>query len=210
MKRMQALCLMPSITYFHKKMDQFGKGHDQDILKKVTNEAKRNTKPRPRKVLEDAESTASLKANVDSVIIENEQSSSNNGKKMLESFAMIMESGDLDMEQPSTTKKLLIFPNRKATNINNFEVEGAPKSMEPTTSTSQSDANDYDLVVNSLIPADSGRKLVLDNVDIHQVTHHMTEEYQNPDAHFCSLMATENRVSGKHLPDTQPICNLIG
>ena len=45
---------------------------------------------------EDAESTASLKANVDSVIIENEQSSSNNGKKMLESFAMIMEIGDLD------------------------------------------------------------------------------------------------------------------
>ena len=36
----------------------------------------------------------------------------------------------------------------------------------------------------------------------------MSEEHQNPDAHYCSLMCTENRVTGNHLPDDQPICNL--
>ena len=37
----------------------------------------------------------------------------------------------------------------------------------------------------------------------------MSEEHQNPDAdYYCSLMCTENRVTGNHLPDDQPICNL--
>ena len=37
----------------------------------------------------------------------------------------------------------------------------------------------------------------------------MTEHHQNPDAHFCTLMATENRVSGNHLADDQPTCSLL-
>ena len=50
---------------------------------------------------------------------------------------------------------------------------------------------------------DHGRKLTLDNIDIHQATHDMTEEHLNPDVHYCTLMATENRVS-----DDKPICTL--
>ena len=46
---------------------------------------------------------------------------------------------------------------------------------------------------------DNGRKLILDNVDIHQTTHDMTQDHHNPDAHYCTLMATENRVSGNCL-----------
>ena len=36
----------------------------------------------------------------------------------------------------------------------------------------------------------------------------MTEEHQNLDARYCSLMSTENRVSGLHLSDCEPICEL--
>ena len=60
----------------------------------------------------------------------------------------------------------------------------------------------------STVDPDHGRKLTLDNVDIHIPTHDMTEEHQNLDAHYCSLMSTENRVSGLHLSDAQPICEL--
>lgn len=43
MKRMQSLRLMPSHTYFYKKITQFGKDHDKQILDMVENEGKRMT-----------------------------------------------------------------------------------------------------------------------------------------------------------------------
>ena len=56
-----------------------------------------------------------------------------------------------------------------------------------------------DIKAFAKFPPDKGRKLILDNIDIHQETHDMTEEYQNPDAHYCSLISTENRVSGNRV-----------
>ena len=44
------------------------------------------------------------------------------------------------------------------------------------------------------IRCDTGRKIVLDNIDYHQVTHDMTEEHKDNDVHYCSHMATENRI----------------
>lgn len=58
------------------------------------------------------------------------------------------------------------------------------------------------------IHPDHGRKLTLDNVDIHIPTHDMTEEHQNLDTRYCSLMSTENRASGLHLSDSKPICEM--
>jgi hypothetical protein len=62
-----------------------------------------------------------------------------------------------------------------------------------------------ELVKYANLNPDLGRKLTLDNIDIHQATHDMTEEHQNPDAHYCTLISTENRVSGNHLSDDKPI-----
>lgn len=56
---------------------------------------------------------------------------------------------------------------------------------------------------------DNGRKIVLDNIDLHQVTHDMTQSHKDPDLHFCSHMSTENRVSGNHLSYGKPIANII-
>ena len=56
--------------------------------------------------------------------------------------------------------------------------------------------------VNSVTcTADVGRKITIDNFDFHQDVHYMTEENQNVDKHYLSLMATKNRVSGSELPD---------
>ena len=60
----------------------------------------------------------------------------------------------------------------------------------------------------SSLPQSYGMKLTLDNIDISQKTHDMTELFQNPDAHYCTLMSTKNRVSGNHLDNTKPICGL--
>lgn len=56
--------------------------------------------------------------------------------------------------------------------------------------------------VNSVTcTADVGRKITIDNFDFHQDVHDMTEENQNIDNHYLSMMATENRVSGSELSD---------
>ncbi|CAB4030745.1 Hypothetical predicted protein [Paramuricea clavata] len=43
MQRMQSLRLMPSHSYFYKKLTQFGKDHDKEIIDAVENEGKRLT-----------------------------------------------------------------------------------------------------------------------------------------------------------------------
>ena len=65
-----------------------------------------------------------------------------------------------------------------------------------------------DILKYSKLHPDNGRKLTLDNIDIHQATHDMTEDHQNLDAHYCTVMSTENRVSGNHLNNDKPICEL--
>ena len=43
MQRMQALRLMPSHTYFYRKLSQYGKDFDKDIIEDVVLEGKRRT-----------------------------------------------------------------------------------------------------------------------------------------------------------------------
>ena len=51
---------------------------------------------------------------------------------------------------------------------------------------------------------DHGRKLTIDNFDYHQNVHQMTEEHQNIDHHYVTVMATENRVAGAGLSTDIP------
>lgn len=51
---------------------------------------------------------------------------------------------------------------------------------------------------------DNGRKITFDNLDYRQEVHYMTEEHQNIDNHYVTVMSTENRVHGNHLSDQPP------
>ena len=53
MARMQALRLMPSHTYFYKKLNDFGKDHNQHILYMVDKGGKRRTAVAKLKMLVD-------------------------------------------------------------------------------------------------------------------------------------------------------------
>ena len=57
---------------------------------------------------------------------------------------------------------------------------------------------------------DCGRKITFDNVDYYQEVHHMTEEHQNMDKHYVTVMSTENRVHGNHLSDDLPETGVLG
>ena len=58
--------------------------------------------------------------------------------------------------------------------------------------------------------ADSGRKLVFDNLDYIQEVHWMMEGQQNVDCHYVTAMSTENRVSGNELSDVPPPAGVMG
>ncbi len=83
--------------------------------------------------------------------------------------------------------------SKESERLQNLHPISSPHSLEP----------------NSIVHVDVGRKIVLDNIDYHQSTHNMTESYKDPDLHFCSYMSTENRVSGNHLSDQQPIADIM-
>ena len=51
---------------------------------------------------------------------------------------------------------------------------------------------------------DGGRKIVFDNLDMYIQPHQTSEDNQNQDLHWVSVMATENRISGNHLPSEKP------
>ena len=77
-----------------------------------------------------------------------------------------------------------------------------------TNNTEPSVMSRTDIVKYAKLNPVHGRKLTVDNIDIQQATHDMTEEHQNPDAHYCTLMSTENRVSGGYLSHDKPIGTL--
>lgn len=60
-------------------------------------------------------------------------------------------------------------------------------------------------VSNKLSP---GFKFPFDNFDIRQNVRNMTEENQNKDLHWVNHNAVKNRVSGNHLPNNVPICDI--
>ena len=54
------------------------------------------------------------------------------------------------------------------------------------------------------VQPDVGRKIVFDNIDYYAETHEITEDNQNKDEHWVTVMETENRVSGNHLSSVSP------
>lgn len=62
----------------------------------------------------------------------------------------------------------------------------------------------------NLFQSDVGRKITFDNIDYRQEVHNMTEEHQNIDKHYVSVISTENRVHGNHLSDTPPETGILG
>ena len=54
----------------------------------------------------------------------------------------------------------------------------------------------------------SGNTFSFDNFDIYQKVCNMTEDNQNKDIHWVNHNAIKNRVSGNHLPDDVPMCDM--
>ena len=200
MKRMHALCLMPSHTFYYKKLNEFGMDYDKDILEKVKTEGKRKeteaAKMSKLSCMSDVRGPSSMSDTIqpkecdtacstmlntcNTVASENVLSSSiatecniqgsdNPRNKIMQSSR---EEDSLEDTQPQQNK-LLVFSSWKA--------GVSLKSMKPSftdASTGNIDQTladnvNHDLTVpgklqlsDKLYPSDTGRKFVLDNVDV--------------------------------------------
>lgn len=80
-------------------------------------------------------------------------------------------------------------------------IDAMKQSDSPTNAVNNMETD----VSNELSP---GFKFPFDNFDIHQNVRNMTEENQNKDLHWVNHNAVKNRVSGNHLPNNVPICDI--
>ena len=109
---------------------------------------------------------------------------------------------DVQVESISSFRKEKLTVELEST-LDNMQKEKATEVKKISNPMSSEEVEKY-----AMVNPDHGRKITIDNIDIHIPTHDMTEDHQNLDAHYCSWMSTENRVSGLHLPDEEPICKL--
>ena len=61
---------------------------------------------------------------------------------------------------------------------------------------------------SSKAPLSNGFQFVIDNLDLRQEVKDMTSDNQNKDYHWTNMNFVMNRVSGLHLADDEPICQL--
>ena len=209
------LRLAPSHTHFYRKLDQFGKVHDAIIKEKLQGECDRlqglmGEPVKEKQVTEQRINDESTKkeATVSVPKVSDHQSIA---ERIAKSFAALDDSKEAN---ETTLPKVLLFQRKSGFSQPQPTVStcstASPAAVSSVIPTKVSVAEKHDEVKTTsnsrpnTVP-DAGRKIVLDNIDYHQHTHDMTVDNKDADLHYCSYMATENRVSGNHLSSSEPI-----
>ena len=188
MRRLSPLRLMTSHTHLYAKLDEFGKDFNAVIKKQVSNECQY------------------LNVHQRATCITNTTS--------IQQVSQVQPTPSVQqgcLAQPTTSTSLQQVSPAHPTASSLEQVCPA----QPTTSTSfenptMTTAVDHVAVLESpitqtILQPDKGRKITFDNFDIYQEVHHMTEQNQNKDKHYVTVMSTENRISGAHLRRNEPI-----
>ena len=161
MGRLQILRLMPSHTQFYRKLDAYGKVHDK-ILKDIVKKESQKLEGR----IDDDLPIQSSKQKEKHKLSAREESEKNLiAIKRIRESAQTAESENLlaSLESP-----INVFQNYTASKIDN------PQTDAPV----PDNKNMTEKPISKNTPSsDKGRKIVLDNIDYHQVTHDMTEAH---------------------------------
>ena len=116
---------------------------------------------------------------------------------------------NLDVEHTTIVIQMTSLSSRGASSQNPMltQPEAATSVGQPTTCTSSSliDPTPGGDTIQRVLQPDKGLKITLDSFDLYLVVHHMTEQHQHKDRHCVTVMSTENRVSGAHLRQNEPI-----
>ena len=197
---------MTSHTHLYAKLDEFGKDFNAVIKKHVSDEC---------------QYLAAHQSNATTLV---EQSTQEPGISSLEQSQPQQHTTSLQGMTPEPTfissRQMMQHQPITGTSSEQVLCEPTPvlsqlmQSM-PTTCTSSGQVHREPDPVSSgqtqvVLQPDKGRKITFDNFDIYQEVHHMTEQNQNKDKHYVTVMSTENRVSGSHLRRDGPICDIAG
>ena len=211
MSRLRITKLTVSHPYIHKRLDDFGKDHDADIMECVALESKRL---QVRCLKAEGQNSREEKPQMQKDT--NAQSDADASHRIMASWEKLkMEiTGETESFDRAGMCEVINFtPSQDVVDATIIKdvVSSLVTRVAQKVENGESDSCDKD-VGSALVSkrpvlasfTDMGRKQVFDNIDYQQTVHHMTEEHQNELHHWTSYMSTENRISGNHLPDIGP------
>lgn len=228
MRRLGPLRLMTSHTHLYAKLDEFGRDFNAAIKKRVSDECQYlnvHHQPTPT-TCTSLEQVNPQPANTTTSGLVNPQyttSSLGQGIPQQAQQATITTPGLVNPQQTtslqqvqtqpgttSTTTLGQVHPQPATSSLGQVNPQPAPTGTmvqvnpQPSTGTEQPGHHH----VQVILQPDYGRKITFDNFDIYQEVHHMTEQHQNKDKHYVTVMSTENRISGAHLRRNEPVCDI--
>ena len=215
MRRLGPLRLMTSPTHLYAKLDEFGKDFNAAIKKRVSDECQYlNAHHRPAPT-----TCTSLEQPASTTLgLVNPQRTTSSLGQRIHQQATSTTPGLVNLEQATsslqqmqtqattcTTTSAQVHPQTATSSLGQEQPHPAPTGnlAQPATSTELPGHN-----FQAILQPDYGRKITFDNFDIYQEVHHMTEQHQNKDRHYVTVMSTENRISGVHLERNEPVCDI--
>lgn len=214
MRRLGPLQLMTSHNHLYTELDEFGKDFNSAIKKQVRDECQylnahhqpapttctslEQVNPQPASttlgLVNPQHTTSSLGQR-----ISQQATSTNPGLVNLEQATSSLQ----QMQTQATTTTLgQVHPQTATSSLGQEQPHPVP-TAQSATSTEEPGHN-----VQVVLQPDYGRKITFDNFDIYQEVHRMTEQHQNKDKHYVTVMSTENRISGAHLEQNEPVCDI--
>ena len=181
----------------YKKLDEYGKNHDLQIVTAVKKECERLSKEQcGQESLVEIENSCNQPKS-DEMETTNSNVVASQGCQRVQWLAkspVIYEDTDSDFVTKINQQIHQSLKNNPQTQVSHLPVN--QPSQSPSSKTSEK--------LVELIAPDKGRKIVFDNLDCFIEPHEMTEDSQNKDEHWVTVMETENRISGNHLSAEKP------
>lgn len=216
MRRLGPLRLMTSHTHLYAKLDEFGKDFNAAIKKRVSDECQYlNMHHQPPLTTCTSLELVNPQASSTTDGLLNPQRATSSLGQRIPLQATSTTPGLVNLEQaPSTLQQM---QTQAATNTTLGQVHPQPatsplgqEQLQPalTGTMIQPGAEQPGHNDQVILQPDHGRKITFDNFDIYQEVHHMTEQHQNKDKHYVTVMSTENRISGAHLRRNEPVCDI--
>ena len=214
MSRLRIARLTVSHPYIHKRLDDFGKRHDEEIMKCVEEESHRLKVQHLKPENESETEVVAEEQKTQSSSNARESFMSSWKKLKLEITGHFSKDIEHNIGQKFACTSQIDETHDEIQDLLNCMIDKVSKECETVTfltpdvhvpsetASLKSPLKRKRPILSCFI--DMGRKQTFDNIDYLQTVHHMNEEHQNIIHHWTSYMSTENRISGNHLPEGSP------
>ena len=217
--RLRVLRVTPSHTFLYKKLDEYGKEHDKDLVNSFKRECTRLKKEN------EVSDVNKIEVNEDQDAVKIKDVSSkqhNNANQNIKSLSCDVTEDETTV---MNTTDFRTMAHGSGPLINKDACAMGPATATTTTATEATSThkmgNSIEQNSSKLLPfsnssnnnilIDRGYKHVIDNFNMRKEVADMTEEHQNINENWVTHLVVKNRVSGSHLTDehcTDGVCDM--